>query len=170
VEIWPVTFASIRLFIFFFEQGRVPKDPDAALIYSGGVTNYREDLLKIRNYKHILRRCKKDPTTNQQKAIESITTLLASELADAASNLVAGDETTWDEAAEERHAAGAENGPPFTHIGREVRSELTPAIDPGISRARQSSERPPFGHKSRRLAGLMPTRSRRGCAPEKCSS
>jgi hypothetical protein len=155
---------------FFFEQGRDPKDPGAALICSGGVTTYREDLLKIRNYNHILRKCKKDPTTNQQKAIESITTLLASELADAASNLVAGDKTTWDEAAEERHAAGAEIGPPFTHIGWEVRSEMTPAIDPGISRVRQSSDRPPSGHKSRRLAGLMLARSRRGCSPEKCSS
>jgi hypothetical protein len=144
----------------FFEQGRVPKDPDAALIHSGGVTNYKEDLMKDWNYNHVLRKCKKDPTSNHRKAIESVTTNLASKLADAASNVVTGDDATWDEVVEECHSAEAEDGPPFRHSGQEVRTELTPAIDPGISRARQSSERPPFGHKGRRLVGLMPTKRR----------
>jgi hypothetical protein len=33
--------------VFFFEQERAPKDPEAALIILGGNTFYKEDLYEI---------------------------------------------------------------------------------------------------------------------------
>jgi hypothetical protein len=92
------------------------------------------------------------------KAIKSMTTELASKLPVAASHFVAGDETTWDEATEERRAAGAE-GPPLWHADREVVVELTPAQDPKTSHRRQSLEQPPIGHMSRRQDGRRPSKS-----------
>jgi hypothetical protein len=80
-------------------------------------------------------KCKKEHATNYKNAIESITTNLVSKLADATNNIVAQDDTTWDEAAKEYHAAEA-HGPPYRHSVWEVRCELTLTNYPRISHAR----------------------------------
>jgi hypothetical protein len=94
-----------RRVFFFFEQGRVPKDPDTALNLSGGVTEYIEGLQENENYNQAPTLCKQDPTTKHKNAIRSFTTTLASSPPVAASNLIAGDGTTWDENTEECHAS-----------------------------------------------------------------
>jgi hypothetical protein len=51
---------SVRLFgdfFFFLNRGRVPKDPDASFIHSGGVTFYIRAYLKKRNYNKGLTIC-----------------------------------------------------------------------------------------------------------------
>lgn len=52
-EIDYLSLRSLRFDFFFFEQGTVPKDQDAALIPGGG-TNYTKDLKKHGNYNLVL--------------------------------------------------------------------------------------------------------------------
>jgi hypothetical protein len=44
--------------------GRTPKGPEAALLKSGGLTNYNEDLQIKENYIALLNFYKKDPRKN----------------------------------------------------------------------------------------------------------
>jgi hypothetical protein len=53
----------------FFATWKIPKDLDASLIQSGGVTFYMENLMKNTNYNQGLAFCTRDPRIKKANAI-----------------------------------------------------------------------------------------------------
>jgi hypothetical protein len=83
--------------LFFFEPGRVPKNPETALVKAVGTEIHRGPQEK-ENYNMILTLSNQDLRKKIKSAIKSYSTTTSVRPQSTAARLVAGDETTWDEA------------------------------------------------------------------------
>jgi hypothetical protein len=72
-------------------RGRAQKDPETALIFSGGFTYYKEGLKEKRNYRIVLPFCTKDLGIENKKAIRSFSTIDELELQITGVDATAGD-------------------------------------------------------------------------------